>query len=73
MGKEKRERTRHTFSAMDDAAPKELRAVQVAHVLARGVRNGEIDAIDAGRILKRELRRLNTNRSHTLSRCPGKH
>jgi hypothetical protein len=51
---------------MDDVTPKELRAAQVAHVLARGVRDGEVNPIDASRILKHELRRLNTNRSHTL-------
>src|SRR3954468_24763976 len=51
---------------MDDATPKELRAEQVAHVLARGVRNDEVNPIDACRILKHELRRLNTNRSHAL-------
>jgi hypothetical protein len=45
---------------------KELRAAQVAHVLARAVRDGEVNPIDATRILKHELRRLNTNRSHTL-------
>jgi hypothetical protein len=51
---------------MDDATPKELRAAQVAHVLARGVRDGEVNPVDASRILKHELRRLNTNRSHML-------
>jgi hypothetical protein len=34
---------------------------QVAHVLARGVREGGVNPIDALRILKHELRRLNTN------------
>jgi hypothetical protein len=51
---------------MFDATPKELRAAQVAHVMARAVRGGEVDPIDASRILKHELRRLNTNRSHKL-------
>lgn len=51
---------------MDGATPKERRAAQVAHVLARAVRDGEVEAIDALRILKHELRRLNTNRSHKL-------
>jgi hypothetical protein len=51
---------------MDEATTKELRAAQVAHVLARGVRDEEVNAIDASRILKHELRRLNTNRSHVL-------
>jgi hypothetical protein len=41
--------------------PKELRMAQVAHVLARGVRDGEVNPADALRILKHELRRLNTN------------
>jgi hypothetical protein len=31
------------------------------------VREGEVNAIDAGRVLKHELRRRNTNRSHTLA------
>ena len=51
---------------MNDVTPKELRAAKVAHVLARGVRNDEVNPIDASRILKHELRRLNTNKSHTL-------
>jgi hypothetical protein len=46
--------------------PQELRAAQLAHVLARAGRDGEVNSIDAGRILKHELRRLNTNRSHKL-------
>ncbi len=45
---------------------KELRAAQIAHVLARAVRDGEVNPVDAARILKHELRRLNTNRSHKL-------
>jgi len=45
---------------------KELRAAQVAHVLARAVRDDEVMPSDALRILKHELRRLNTNRSHKL-------
>ncbi len=36
---------------MSDATPKQIRAAQVAHVLARGVREGEVQAIDALRIL----------------------
>jgi hypothetical protein len=51
---------------MGDATPKELRAAQVAHTLARAVRNHEVNPTDAVRILKHELRRLNTNRSHKL-------
>jgi hypothetical protein len=49
-----------------DASAKELRAAQVAHTLARAVRDGEVNSIDASRILKHELRRLNTNKSHLL-------
>jgi hypothetical protein len=45
---------------------REERAAGVAHVLARAVRDGEVAAGDAVRILKHELRRLNTNRSHLL-------
>lgn len=52
---------------MEDVTFKEERAARVAHVLARSVRQGEVNAVDALRILKHELRRLNTNRSHLLS------
>jgi len=45
---------------------RELRAARVAHVLARGVRDGEMESADALRILKHELRRLNTNKKETL-------
>jgi hypothetical protein len=51
---------------MDSPTPKELRAAQVAHVLARAVREDEVASTDALRILKHELRRLNTNKSHML-------
>ena len=51
---------------MSDATPKEMRAAQVAHTLSRAVRQSEVNAVDALRILKHELRRLNTNRSHML-------
>lgn len=50
----------------DPPTPKELRAAHVAHALSRAVRNGEVEQIDALRILKHELRRLNTNKSHML-------
>ncbi len=45
------------------AAPtgRDLRDARVAHVLARAVREGEVDAVDALRILRHELRRRNTN------------
>jgi hypothetical protein len=51
---------------MSAAPTKEIRAAQVAHALAGAVRSGDVEAVDALRILKHELRRLNTNRSHTL-------
>jgi hypothetical protein len=38
------------------------RAAQVAHVLSRAVRDGALDAVDALRILRHELRRRNTNK-----------
>jgi hypothetical protein len=41
----------------------DLRAAQVAHVLARAVRDGELLAADALRILRHELRRRNVNRA----------
>lgn len=44
------------------ATPAERRAAQIAQVLSRAVRHGEADAVDALRILRHELRRLNTNR-----------
>jgi hypothetical protein len=47
--------------------PKELRAARVAHVLARAVRDGEIEPIDALRLLRHELRRRNTNTSLGIS------
>ena len=45
------------------AAPTErdLRAARIAYVLARAVRKGEVEAVDALRILRHELRRRNTN------------
>lgn len=45
---------------------KELRAARLAHVLARAVRAGEVQAADALRVLRHELRRQNTNSSPTL-------
>ena len=45
---------------------KERRAAQVAHVLSRGVRDGEVVAADALRILRHELRRRNTNKAIKL-------
>lgn len=43
--------------------PKELRAARLASVLSRGVREGELDAADALRVLRHELRRINTGRA----------
>jgi hypothetical protein len=51
---------------MQDGTPKELRAAQVAHALARAVREDAVNPTDASRILRHELRQLNTNRSHKL-------
>lgn len=53
---------------MPQRAAKNLRAARVAHVLARGVRNGELDPSDALRILRHELRRRNTNSSLKIPR-----
>lgn len=39
-----------------------LRAAQLAHVLARAVRDGEVAVPDALRGLRHELRRRNTNK-----------
>lgn len=52
---------------MANATTTELRAAQLAHVLARAVREGDVNVIDARRVLKHELRRRNTNRSHLLA------
>jgi hypothetical protein len=52
--------------ALTDVSDRELRAAQVAHVLARGVRDGEVIAADALRILRHELRRRNTNKAIKL-------
>lgn len=48
------------------ASEKEVRAAQLAHVLARGVRDGEMHAVDARRVVLHELRKLNTNKAHLL-------
>jgi hypothetical protein len=42
------------------ATDKQVRAAQVAHVLARAARNDEVSAAGVLRILRHELRRLNT-------------
>jgi hypothetical protein len=48
---------------MDDPTARDIRAARVAHVLARAVRQGEVDPADALRVLRHELRRRNTNGS----------
>lgn len=47
-------------------SPKQMQAAQVAHVLARAVRDGEVRSVDVLRILRHELRRRNTNRKLTI-------
>ena len=47
---------------------KELRAARLAHVLAKGVRDGEVAAADALRVLRHELRRINTGKAETATR-----
>jgi hypothetical protein len=42
---------------------RDLRWAQLAHVLARAVRDAEVEATDALRVLKHELRRRNTRQS----------
>jgi transcriptional regulator with XRE-family HTH domain len=54
-------RPRSTIRFMATPTPKDLRAANVAHVLARAVREGDVEAVDALRILRHELRRRNTN------------
>lgn len=58
------ERTRGgagTIAEVTDAATKDVRAAQLADVLARAVREGELEEADALRVLRHELRRRNTN------------
>jgi hypothetical protein len=57
---------RSSLAAVTDPTPRDRRAARVAHVLARAVREGEVDPVDASRILKHELRTRNTNKSHKL-------
>jgi hypothetical protein len=47
---------------------KDQREARVAHVLARAVREGEVEAADALRILRHELRRRNTNSTPRIPR-----
>ena len=50
-----------TIAEVTGLAAKDIRAAQIAHVLARAVREGELEEADALRILRHELRRRNTN------------
>jgi hypothetical protein len=45
----------------------DLRAARLAFVLARAVRSGEVEAADALRVLRHELRRRNTNATPTIA------
>jgi hypothetical protein len=54
---------RETSSLSD----RDRRAAQVVHVLARAVRDGELVAADALRILRHELRRRNTNQAQKIA------
>jgi hypothetical protein len=51
---------------VDAPTDKETRGAAVAHALSRAVRADEVNAIDACRILRHELRRANTNRAHLI-------
>jgi hypothetical protein len=42
---------------------RDRRAAQVANVLARAFREGEVAAVDVLRVLRHELRRRNTNQA----------
>ena len=50
----------------NEPATADIRAAQVANLLARGVRDNEIVASDALRIIRHELRRRNTNKKLTI-------
>jgi hypothetical protein len=50
-----------------DVSERDRRAAQVAHVLSRAVRDGEMVSADALRLLRHELRRRNTNRAQTIA------
>lgn len=53
---------------MAQPAANDVRAAQIAHVLARAVREGELVEVDALRILRHELRRRNTNSALGIAR-----
>ncbi|MEO6470388.1 MAG: hypothetical protein ABIR57_01065 [Aeromicrobium sp.] len=50
------------------AEVKKLRAAKIAHTLAMAYRNGDVEGTDVLRILRHELRRLNTNRKLLIPR-----
>ena len=64
---QRRRATLSTVSRRESVSPsdRDVRAAQVAHVLARAVRDKDVAAADALRILRHEMRRRNTN--HALS------
>ena len=56
--------------AKDDVSSiseRDRRDAQVANVLARAVRDGEVEAVDALRILKHELRTRNTKKAQKIA------
>jgi len=53
-------------SRVTSISPRDLRAAQVANVLAKAVRDGDVEGADAMRILRHELRRRNTNTTLTV-------
>jgi hypothetical protein len=57
-----------TIAEMTELAARDVRAAQVAHVLARAVREGGVEEADALRILRHELRRRNTNSALTIAK-----
>lgn len=56
-----------TADAAASTSTRDRRAAQLAHVLARAVREGELQAADALRVLRHELRRRNTNRAQQIA------
>jgi hypothetical protein len=51
---------------MSPLSDRDRRAAQVAHVLARAVRDGELVSTDALRIIRHELRGRNTNQAQNI-------
>lgn len=56
------------FASMTSGEPsaRDYRDAQLATVLADAVRDGELEAVDALRVIRHEMRRRNTNRKNTL-------